>query len=63
MHAAHVVCRECGARWTAIHQPRECRTPGCEAGWLDLPQFMEKEDADRAAEVFASERVAVMREP
>jgi hypothetical protein len=53
---AHVVCGECGTRWTVSYQegrttpptPRKCRNPKCNATWLELPMFMDRADADRA---------------
>lgn len=71
MDAAHVVCRDCGTRWTVAYEkgrttPRTqtiCKNRECEAGWLDLCMFWDEADADSAAEKFAAERVAVMREP
>ena len=61
----YVVCRECGRRWEtrAPSNPRRCVNVECEAGWLDLPMFLQVEDADRAASEFEAERVAAMREP
>jgi DNA replicative helicase MCM subunit Mcm2 (Cdc46/Mcm family) len=69
LNAAHVVCKECGTRWEVTYQegntamtPRECKNRECDAGWLDLPMFMDEADADR----YAAERereVAAMREP
>lgn len=56
MNALHyIVCRECGTRWEtrAPQNPRHCNNPECEASWLDLPMFVNKDDADRAAERFA----------
>lgn len=63
--AHYVVCRECGTRWTtmALVNPRRCQNIECEAGWLDLPMFVDEADAERAAKVFAGERIAAMREP
>jgi hypothetical protein len=63
MRACHVVCRECGARWTAANQPRSCKTSKCEAGWLDLPMFAAVLDADRAAAKFAEERAGTRPRP
>lgn len=55
--AAHVVCGECRTRWrvpykpgyTTPMQPRECQNRECDAHWLDLSMFLEKADADHAA--------------
>jgi hypothetical protein len=71
LDAAHVVCRDCGTRWTVSYQPgkttprtqTQCKNRECDAGWIDLPMFWNEADADRAAEEFAREKVAVMREP
>ena len=71
LKAAHVVCTECGTRWTVSYTegktspmtPRECKNRGCEASWLNLPLFIDEADADRTAAEFESNRVAVMREP
>lgn len=48
----HVVCCICGCRWTteSVEQPRQCQREGCEAGWMELPMFADKADADRTAE-------------
>lgn len=46
---AYVVCKECGARWESVQQPRGCITDGCEATWMDLPSFALEADADRCA--------------
>jgi len=70
LEAAHAVCKRCGTRWTVSFRkgsspmtPSECKNRECDARWLDLPLFMDEADADRAADAFASERVAAMREP
>ena len=56
MKEAHVVCRACGARFLSVKQPRYCVNPACDAGWLDLPCFEDKADAERAAKEFEAER-------
>ncbi len=71
LEVAHVVCKECGTRWTVAYQPgrttprtqTQCKNRECEAGWLDLPMFWDEADADNAARTFDGERVAAMREP
>lgn len=57
MNNYYVVCRNCGARFLSLQTPRHCINRDCEAGWLDLPMFIDIADADRAAEAFAKERV------
>lgn len=57
---AHVVCKQCGARWMAAQQPRRCRNPECDAGWLDLPMFMDEADADRCASEDAAEPTEIL---
>ncbi len=55
----YIVCRNCGARWTSDdqHSPRACVNEECDAGWMDLPEFADKADADRAEEAFARDRI------
>lgn len=62
----HVVCTVCGCRWTtdSLHQVRQCRNKECEAGWMDLPMFASKTDADNTADQLAHvQEIAVAREP
>lgn len=59
MNELHVVCRRCGTRWMAEKQPRECQDdPACEAGWMELPQFVEKDVADACWESLRADNLS-----